>query len=51
MVAGYPLPPPKTSQGVQVATLITMICEEAREVLSTFTGWTMREMKQKFPQF
>ena len=29
----------KKSEAVQVATLLTVIGEEAREVFSTFTGW------------
>ena len=37
----------KKSESVQVATLLTVIGEEAREVYSTFTGWAAGEDSSK----
>ena len=37
----------KKSEAIQVATLLTVIGEEAREVFSTFTGWDNEEAKAK----
>ena len=37
----------KKSEKIQVATLLTVIGEEAREVFSTFTGWDNEDDKNK----
>ena len=37
----------KKSEAIQVATLLTVIGEEAREVFSTFTDWASEDNKAK----
>ena len=37
----------KKSEAIQVATLLTVIGEDAREVYSTFTGWAAEDDKSK----
>ena len=38
------------SEKIQVATLLTIVGEEARDVYSTFTGWDDKSDKQKIIQ-